>query len=177
MEPSSPAHKAILEERIAIGDLLAAAGSILYGISIVLQEYVSTHYGPSTYLALGGAAAAILNAIYCAGLEHTQLREIFQKGMSSEKVVPLHAIMCFTGFVASLFGLQVTTTYAITRFSAVFLSISSMTAAVYGLVIGVCLFHMPFHYLSAVALVFTVIGTILFTVYPLEYKETEQMAT
>ncbi|CAL8088125.1 unnamed protein product [Calicophoron daubneyi] len=152
------------QTEVVIGDMLAVGGAVLFGISSVLQEYLTTSYGSTEYLAWFGLVAAVLSAIYSGAVENKQLTELFFNGQSDGKAIPSVAVLYYLGYSGSMFFLVSITAYTIVHLSAVLINLSLLTADAYGLIAGILLFHVPFHYLFFVAFSLIISGVILFAI-------------
>ncbi|KAA3676389.1 solute carrier family 35, member F1/2 [Paragonimus westermani] len=152
------------QQQVVIGDLLAITGAVLYGISSSFQEYITCKFGITSYLSWCTLISAVCCATYSAALEHTQLTEIMLFGTINGNSIPTLAILYCVGYAISMFCQDALMAYTITHISAVLINLSLLSTSVYGLVAGILLFHLRFHFLYFIAFGVIFTGLVLFAV-------------
>ncbi|KAA3679761.1 solute carrier family 35, member F1/2, partial [Paragonimus westermani] len=152
------------QQQVVIGDLLAITGAVLYGISSSFQEYITCKFGVTSYLSWCTLISAVCCATYSAALEHTQLTEIMLFGTINGNSIPTLAILYCVGYAISMFCQDALMAYTITHISAVLINLSLLSTSVYGLVAGILLFHLRFHFLYFIAFGVIFTGLVLFAV-------------
>ncbi|GAA32806.2 solute carrier family 35 member F2 [Clonorchis sinensis] len=135
-----------VKTNVVIGDILALIGGILYGAYSVLQEYAILKYGAVNSLANVSLVTSVLCGFYCATMEHGKLTELLTMHTLSGKVVPAKAGICLAGYVCAAFTLDSLMAFTITWVSAVTINLSLLTADIYGLIVGIFVFQLTFHY-------------------------------
>ncbi|OON22975.1 hypothetical protein X801_01119 [Opisthorchis viverrini] len=148
------------QTNVVIGDILALIGGILYGAYSVLQEYAIHKYGAVNTLANVSMVTSVLCGFYCATMEHEKLTELLTMHTLSGKLVPIKAGICLAGYVCAVFTLDSLMAFTITRVSAVTINLSLLTADVYGLIVGIFVFQLTFHYLYFVAFACIIAGLV-----------------
>lgn len=149
---------------VMFGDMLAVLGAILYGLSSVLQEHLIQNFGSVNYLAWFSIVAALFGAIYSLLLEHLKLNELLLKGSLGGQKIPMTALLYYFGYAFSMFALDSVTAFTIRRISAVFINLSLLTADIWGLLAGVWLFQVQFHYLYFVSFFLIIAGASIFAI-------------
>ncbi|KER24468.1 hypothetical protein T265_07894 [Opisthorchis viverrini] len=99
-------------------------------------------------------------------MEHEKLTELLTMHTLSGKLVPIKAGICLAGYVCAVFTLDSLMAFTITRVSAVTINLSLLTADVYGLIVGIFVFQLTFHYLYFVAFACIIAGLGLYSIRP-----------
>ncbi|THD26311.1 Solute carrier family 35 member F2 [Fasciola hepatica] len=150
--------------QVLFGDLLAVVGAILYGMSSVLQEHLTYKFGAVSYLTWFSLIGALFGTVYSLILEHGQLSTLIWTGLLNGKNIPMISLLYYFGYALSMFTLDFIMAFTIHRISAVFINLSLLSADIWGLLAGIWLFQVQFHYLYFASFFLIIAGASLFAI-------------
>ncbi|XP_071956257.1 solute carrier family 35 member F1-like [Antedon mediterranea] len=152
-----------------LGDMLCIVGASLYGVSNVAEEYAVRFYSRTEFLGLIGLFGSFICGIQLIILEREELMTFAWNWQ---------AILLLLGFAICLFSLYSLMPTVIRLSSAMAVNLSLLTADIYGLLIGLFVFHYHFSFLYFFSFVTIVCGIIVYSmrktevaVPPTNYRE------
>lgn len=135
------------------GDLLVIAGSTLYAISNVGEEYFVKSADRVELMSMLGIFGAIISACQIGILERAELRSIHWKAASA---------LPFVGFSVAMFLFYSLVPVILMASGAALLNLSLLTSDMWAVVIRICLYHEKVDWLYFVAFAAVAVGLIIY---------------
>jgi len=153
-----------------LGDVLCLAGSILYAISNVGQEFMVKEFDRTEWLAMIGVGGSLVCGIQLAIFEREELNGI-------QWSAPV--VLLIVAFGILLFALYSLTPFMMILGSATLFNLSLLTSDVYAIIVGIFLFDSKPSFLYFIAFAIIITGLILYNmVFGMEnrqdYKEIDK---
>jgi len=143
--------------RPAVGDIFCLLSATFYGISNVTEEYFVKQRPLYEVVGQMGFYGTIISGIQLAALERNELADgVWNGAIIGLLIAYTIAMFCFYTGAPILFRLS----------SAAFFNLSLLTSDFYTLIFTIYLFHDTMYPLYPVAYVGTIVGLIIYNIYP-----------
>lgn len=136
------------------GDLLVVAGSMLYAVSNVTEEFLVKNGDRNELMAMLGFFGAIISAIQISILERNELRSIHWTA---------GAALPFFGFALAMFVFYSTVPVLLKITGAAMLNLSLLTSDMWAVLIRIFAYHERVDWLYFVAFAGVVVGLVIYS--------------
>ncbi|KAG6525658.1 hypothetical protein ZIOFF_015624 [Zingiber officinale] len=136
------------------GDLLVFAGSTLYAVSNVSEEFIIKRSTRIELMAMLGAFGAVVSAIQIAILERNELQNV---NWTAGAVLP------FLGFALAMFLFYSTVPIILKICGATMLNLSLLTSDMWAVLIRICAYHQKVDWMYFIAFAGVTIGLMVYS--------------
>ncbi|XP_020088326.1 solute carrier family 35 member F1-like [Ananas comosus] len=149
------------------GDMFVIAGSMLYAVSNVSEEYLVKNGDRIEMMAMLGAFGAVISGCQIAILERNELKSIHWTA---------GAVLPFVGFALAMFLFYSTVPIILKICGATMLNLSLLTSDMWAVLIRIFAYHQKVDWMYFVAFAGVAIGLIIYSKGSKEEDQTAQVA-